>query len=201
MTGLSIQSNVTVVYSEVEPILGCKSCNKLKLLTFSDTFHSKISTIDTDFRAEVIRRITDLNIDETIRCILLEFSDVFEDRVGQFEGELILEVEADAVPVQQAIRSVPFALEEKFNKEIDRMVRDDIIEKVKGPSSWLNSYVIEMKPNGDLRICLDPKPLNKVLLKNYHCQIPSLESVIHKFSNHKVIKFSKLDVRSGFWNC
>ena len=28
-----------------------------------------------------------------------------------------------------------------------------------------------------------------------------MESVIHKFSNHKVIKFNKLDVRSGFWHC
>ena len=199
VTGLIIQSNVTVVDSEAEPILGCNSCNRLKLLTFSDQFHSKISAIDVEFQEEAVRKIKDSNVDETVRCILLEFSDVFEDRVGQFEGELILEVVADAVPVQQTIRSIPFALEEKFNKEIDRMIRDDIIEK--GPSSWLNSYVIERKPKGDLWICLDPKPLNKVLLKNYHCQIPSLESVIHKFSNHKVIKFSKLDVRSGFCHC
>ena len=81
------------------------------------------------------------------------------------------------------------------------MMRDNIIEKLEGPSSWLNSYVIERKRSGKLWICLDPKPLNKALINNYHCQVPSLESISHRFANKNAIKFSKLDVRSGYWHC
>ena len=78
------------------------------------------------------------------------------------------------------------------------MLRDNIIEKLEGPSSWLNSYVIERKRSGKLWICLDPKPLNKALNNNYHCQVPSLESITHRFANKNAIKFSKLDIRSGY---
>ena len=31
------------------------------------------------------------------------------------------------------------------------------------PTPWLNSYVIVKKPNGSLRICLDPTDLNKYI--------------------------------------
>ena len=80
------------------------------------------------------------------------------------------------------------------------MMRDNLIEKLEGPSSLLKSYVIERKHSGKPRICSDSKPLNKALINNYHCQVPSLESIIHRFANKKAIKFSKLDV-SRFWHC
>ena len=44
-----------------------------------------------------------------------------------------------------------------------------------------------------------PKPLNKALINNYHNQVPSLKT-IHRFTNKKAIKFSKLDIRSRFWH-
>ena len=34
------------------------------------------------------------------------------------------------------------------------------------PTRWLNSYVIVKKPNGSLRICLDPTDLNKYIGQN-----------------------------------
>lgn len=93
----------------------------------------------------------------------------FEDRVGAFPGELQIEVDG-AIPTQQPIRNVPFAMEKQFKSELRKMVRDGIIEKVEEPCSWLNSFVIETKTSGGICICLDPKPSNKVI-KNYHYQI------------------------------
>ena len=89
---------------------------------------------------------------------LLEFPDVFEERISEFEGELTLQTEPVAVPIQQPIRSVPFRLEKQFKQELEKMVRDNIIEKLEGPNSWLNSYVIERKHSRKLQICLNPKP-------------------------------------------
>ena len=69
------------------------------------------------------RKISQLKINKTTKGVLYEFADVFEERVGVFEGELDIEVEEDAVPVQQPIRSVPFAVEDAFKHELNRMRR------------------------------------------------------------------------------
>ena len=37
-----------------------------------------------------------------------------------------------------------------------------VIEKVKRPIEWVNSVVSTRKPNGNLRLCLDPKPLKEM---------------------------------------
>ena len=40
------------------------------------------------------------------------------------------------------------------------MEKIDVIEKVEGPTDWVNSMV---KPNGKLRICIDLRDLNKAI--------------------------------------
>ena len=53
------------------------------------------------------------------------------------------------------------------------------------------------KPNGDVRICLDPKRLNDAIIREHH-YTQKLDDVPPQLSNAKV--FSKLDARSGYWN-
>ena len=187
-----------IMNEKVQPILSCNLCQKLNLIRFNlDQFDLTVSAAEcNDLKEQALKDIRKLEIDDSIKEILLEFPHVFEERVDEFEGELTLQTEPDAVPIQRPIRSVPFALEKQFKKELEKMMRDNIIEKLEGPSSWLKSYVIERKHSGKLWICLDPKPLNKVLINNYHCQVPS----IHRFENKKGIKFSKFDITSGFWH-
>ena len=198
-----VTASVMVVNEKVQPILSCSLCQKLNLIRFNlDQFDSTVSAVECDdLKEQALKNIRKLDIDDSIKGILLEFPDVFEERVGEFEGELTLQTEPGTVPTQQPIRGVPFALKKQFKQELEKMMRDNIIEKLEGPSSWLNSYVIERKRSGKLRICLDPKPLNKALINNYHCQVPSLESITHRFANKNAIKFSKLDIRSGYWHC
>ena len=42
---------------------------------------------------------------------------------------------------------------------------------------WLNSFVIVKKPNGNLRVCLDPTDLNKSIIRPV-CNIRTLEEII-----------------------
>ena len=158
-----VTASVMVVNEKVQPILSCSLCQKLNLIRFNlDQFDSTVSAVECDdLKEQTLKDIRKLDIDDSIKGILLEFPDVFEERVGEFEGELTLQTEPGTVPIQQPIGSVPFALEKQFKQELDKIMRDNIIEKLEGPSSWLNSYVIERKRSGKLRICLDPKPLNK----------------------------------------
>ena len=101
-----------------------------------------------DLKEQPLKDIRKLDINDSIKEILLKCLDVFEERVSEFEGELTPQTEPDAVPIQQPIRSAPFALEKQFKQELEKIVRDNIIEKLEVPSSWLNSYVIKRKHSG-----------------------------------------------------
>ena len=57
--------------------------------------------------------------------------------------------------------------------------------------------VVVKKPNGTLRICIDPKDLNKVL-KRSHYPLPTIEDILPDLSRAKV--FSTFDVKNGFWH-
>ena len=76
------------------------------------------------------------------------------------------------------------------------MGKNGIIRKVTDPTAWVSSLTYPRKSNGELRICLDPKDLNKNIMRTFH-KTPTVEEVTHKFHGSKV--FSKLDVKNGYW--
>ena len=55
---------------------------------------------------------------------------------------------------------------------------------------------MERKRNGKIRLCVDPKFLNKVL-KRSHYPLPVIEDILPKLAKAKV--FTVVDARSGFW--
>ena len=87
--------------------------------------------------------------------------------VGHFPIEPVdIVLSEDNEPVQKPAHRVPVAMKEKFRKELQSMAKAGIISKLgrNTPTPWLNSYVIVKKPNGSLRICLDPTDLNKYIV-------------------------------------
>ena len=42
----------------------------------------------------------------------------------------------------------------------------DIIVPVNEPIDWFSSLLVVEKPNGNLRVCLDPRNLNKAIKSN-----------------------------------
>ena len=72
-----------------------------------------------------------------------------------------------STPIRKPARKVPLTLCKKFKQEIDSMVKAGILTEVTPEMSmpeWLNSFVIVKKPNGNLRVCLDPTHLNKYII-------------------------------------
>ena len=53
------------------------------------------------------------------------------------------------------------------------------------------------KPDGSLRICTDPQPLNEALQRE-HNRLPSFKDILPTLNNAKI--FSKLDVKHAFWH-
>ena len=75
------------------------------------------------------------------------------------------------------------------------MVQDQIIKPVKEATDWVSSMVVVQKPN-KLRICLDPKHLNKAI-KRPHYPMPVIQDIVHELANAKV--FTVIDAKNGFW--
>ena len=76
------------------------------------------------------------------------------------------------------------------------MKQDGISKKVNNATEFINSLVIGKKPDGSLRVCLDPQPLNESILRE-QCHIKLFEESASKISDSKV--FCILNANKAFW--
>lgn len=112
-------------------------------------------------------------------------------------GKLHLQVDHFVLSVQLPVRKPPVALKEKYQGELKRLVERGIIAKDSEPTDWISSTVVVMKPNGKIRLCLDPRPLNKALKRN-HYPMTVNDDLLPDFCKARV--FSVVDVKNGFWH-
>ena len=63
-----------------------------------------------------------------------------------------------------------------------------IITAVTEPTEWVSSITNPCKPDGTLFICLNPKDLNKAIIRE-HYKAPTLEEISHKLAGATI--FSK----------
>ena len=103
--------------------------------------------------------------------LLTEYSDVFSG-IKMFEKEYDIEVDPNVRPVIQ----LPYAKYDQLKETIVKLEEEGIIAKVDTPTDWVHNLVITEKRNGSLRICLDPRPLNKAI-KRERYQIPTPSSL------------------------
>ena len=106
-----------------------------------------------------------------------------------------IEIDPTAQPVIHPPRKVPVTLREPLRLELERMVDENILAPVSEATDWVSNMVTVVKPN-KLRICIDPKDLNRAI-KQPHYPLPTVEEVATSLSKAKV--FSVLDAKSGFW--
>ena len=128
--------------------------------------------------------------------VLAEYADLF-DGVGQLDGEVHLDVDPTVPPVQMPLRRLPIGVRDKVAAELQRMEADGIIAPVTEPSSWVSALLVVAKPDGRIRICIDPKPLNKAL-RRAHYPMPTIDDVLPQLSGAKI--FSTVDAKDGFWH-
>ncbi|CAC5369352.1 unnamed protein product [Mytilus coruscus] len=79
---------------------------------------------------------------------------------------------------------MPVSLKGRIKTELDRMLKLGVIVKQKEPTAWVNSMVTVVKSNGDVRICIDPKDLNKAISRK-HYPMKTVEEVVANISNAK----------------
>ena len=171
-----------------------RTVNVLFIVVDSDSV--PILGLNTSVKLNLIKQIYQISNDiQSTTPIHEEFSDCFGE-IGCLPRVHHIEIRDDVKPVISPVRKIPFVLKPKLKKELKRMVDLEIIEQVEKPTDWVNALVIVSKPNGDLRICLDPRPLNKAIKRQHH-RLPTAEEIISEMAGAQY--FSKLDASSGYW--
>lgn len=112
-------------------------------------------------------------------------------------GEANLTVDPTVKPKVLPFRKIPIALKDRVKADLDKLVERGILIPVTKPTAWVSQKAVVQKPNGKLRICLDPQLLN-VALQRDHYNFPTFDDVFPNLKNARL--FSKLDVLEAFWH-
>ena len=76
-------------------------------------------------------------------------------------------------------RRIPFHQRKKVEVELARLEREDIIERVVGPTPWVSPILVVRKPKSqdEVRICIDMRVPNRAIERTRHV-MPTLDDLI-----------------------
>ena len=179
-----------VTKGSCKPLLGARASQQMHLIS---VIRKNILAVETPGAAMQDSR----NVGALARTqIITQYTDVFTGE-GRLEDSLHLEIDPSVAPVQLPTRKVPLALKEKLRDELDRLDRLNVIAQVDVPTDWISAIVVSTKRNGNVRLCVDPKPLNKALKRN-HYPLPTVDDILPELAKARC--FSVLDAKNGFWH-
>ena len=183
-----------VVDGDSPTLLGVDTSeNELKLVT-------RVNSVSTEGHDEYVRCNANVPVESRHGSLiesemLKQYQDVFTG-LGCMKGKVAIRLKDDVKPVIHPPRTVPIALKEKLRVELNRMEELGVIAKQVEPTEWVNSLVTVVKPNQDLRVCIDPKDLNEAICRE-HYPMNTIEKVSSNLSGAKL--FTVFDARSGYW--
>ena len=127
--------------------------------------------------------------------------DAFKDvhtGLGTLGPPLHISMNPNVTPVQAHPHRCPVAKEAKASDAIRDLEKQGILKKVPEPTAWISNSVYREKPDGSIRVCIDPSlTINKAIeVPKY--PIPTVDELLPKFKNAKI--FSCVDVYKGFTN-
>lgn len=159
-----------VINYDAVPILGLDGCQKLN----------------------IIKRIDNIN-----NSLMDEFEDVFDNfQIGKLPFEYSLHLSKDAVPRISAPRVIPKALQKLVKEELENLLSQGVLVHVKNePSTWVHPIVVVKKSENKVRIVMDPRHLNKYILRNI-VRMPTKETIFSELEGAKY--FSVLDASAAF---
>lgn len=137
--------------------------------------------------------ITNYERDE-LKELIREFRDIFSDKPGlcrHYEHTLQIKTHE---PVTNKSYPIPHAHREKVREKIHEMLNQGIIERACSP--YNNPIHVVKKKNGGIRICLDARQVNKVLIGDAE-RPPDIGSIMQRYAGKKY--FSTFDVTEGYF--
>ena len=97
-------------------------------------------------------------------------------------------------PIRQPPRRFPIHQREEGEKQVQEMLKNEIIELSSSP--WASPVVLVKKKDNSIRFCIDYRRLNEVTVKDSY-PLPRIDSSLDALSGSSC--FSTLDLASGYW--
>ena len=174
------KAEIYVTSQKTVPILGLQTCLKLGLIQPGENV-DEIHAVSRD-------QLTEESLQNS-------YPEVFNG-LGKYEGKYKIRLREDAEPIIQPPRRVPPKLLPALRQKLQEMEQRGVIEKVDQPTDWVSNLVITEKKDGSIRLCLDPRQLNKSI-KREHFPTPTMEDIIVQLGGKKI--FTILDQKDAFW--
>ncbi|XP_065204117.1 uncharacterized protein K02A2.6-like [Planococcus citri] len=139
--------------------------------------------------------------DPDVKAILNEFSELFNRERGTVKDfQATFELTPDAQPKIFKPRPVPIALKRSVDKELDRLLKADILEPVnvmETPIEWASPIVLRIKGNGEVRFCADFKcTINKYVKKQLH-PLKTINDIFPLFAGF--IEYTTFDLKDAYY--
>lgn len=171
----SCEDKLYVINKVKSPLLSLKLCEGLKIIQ------------RINFCKEV--QVSTVNIGS-------EFPELL-GKLGCLRGEYEIKLREGSKPSAiYTARRVSIPLLGKLKSKLQEMTELKVIRPVDEPTEWCSPLVIVLKPDGDIRPCVDLSKLNMCIEREIH-PMPVADYTLAQLGGAKY--FSKLDTKSGFW--
>jgi hypothetical protein len=185
--GMAMETSDPTVVEEMASAILDAEVDDAEICTFQPCQKETLTDVDINPELSETQK-------EEVKQLLQEFSDVFTDIPNYTDlGEHQIKLTSQD-PVYQKLYPLPFALRETLSKEIDDMLKLNVIEP--STSAYASPVVMVKKPDGSTRVCVDFRQLNKITVFDPE-PMPTAEDIFVKLSNDRY--FSKFDLSKGYW--
>jgi len=174
------------------PLLSRRDAQALKYLTIyaDETNAVEVETTRNSHKLHALGKLTSEDI-------LRHYPIVFKPGCGKFLGSpMHIYLDPSVTPVHAPTRRVPVAKLDRVNEELGRLCEEGIIRPVTQPTDWLSNMMVKEKPNGKLRICIDPSQTLNKAIKRPKYTIHKIEERLPLLTKAKV--FTVVDVSEAF---
>ena len=198
-SGRNVVLKCRIVNRDVMPILSLQSSVDLGLIEVKDVdpLDYVPNMSDVAGPREVTEAAGNSEGPLTKASVLAGFKRAFDtDTPGRVVHGHTIVTDPQVTPVVEPPRRVRVHIRDRLKQKLDELVTKKLISPVTEPTPWVSNLVIVDKPNGDIRMCLDPKTLNKAVQRE-HYPTPTVDEVTTRLGDAKV--FSVVDASQAFW--
>ena len=120
-----------------------------------------------------------------------------DGELGCFPTPVAIETKGEPVKIKQ--HEIAQKFRQDVDKEIEKMLKSGVIEKIKDPKGWNSPILCVAKRDKSVRVCANFKnTINKRLCRPDPFPAPAIEEVFKSIEDGNKF-FSSIDLQSGYW--
>ena len=133
---------------------------------------------------------------QKLSTLLHQYKDVFatdEQPLGR-TSTVKHNIYTEGPPIRQPVRRQPVALQDTIDREVEKMLQQEVIQESFSP--WSSPVVMVKKKDGTWRFCVDYRKLNDATHHDAY-PLPRIDVTLDSLAGS--ILFTTLDLASGYW--